>query len=86
MKKKSYYINNEVLLNFKQEQLKKKNQESNIQVFSRSSHILPFFQNHICYIYNGLDFKQVLISNNKLFFKFGEFYFTRKLLNLKKKK
>jgi ribosomal protein S19 len=68
--------------------LKKINKEKKIIVWSRASVIPEFFINKNVFVYNGKIFKKLLITREKVGFKFGEFIFTKikPKLRLKKSK
>ena len=58
-------------------------------IWSRQSAIPAFLLNKIVFVYNGKNFKKLLITREKIGFKFGEFIFTKiraKMKNIKKKK
>lgn len=48
-----------------------------ILVWARSSKITSDVINKTVYVYTGKEFKKVLITRDKIGFKFGEFCFTR---------
>ena len=52
-------------------------QNNKIKIWSRNSSIPSFLINKNVYVYNGKLFKKVLITKEKLGYKFGEFVFTR---------
>jgi small subunit ribosomal protein S19 len=61
------------------------------KIWSRNSVITDFFVNKRVLIHSGKEFKSILISQDKVGLKFGEFVYTRKKKstnkkNLKKKK
>lgn len=68
--------------------LKKINNEKKINVWSRSSVIPESFINKNVFVYNGKIFKKLLITREKIGYKFGEFIFTKikPKLRLKKNK
>jgi len=68
--------------------LKKINKEKKIIVWSRASVIPESFINKNVFVYNGKIFKKLLITREKVGFKFGEFIFTKikPKLRLKKSK
>ena len=55
-------------------------------IFNRNSFISNFFLNKLVKIYNGKAFKIFNITRDQIGFKFGEFSFTRKIYEKKKKK
>jgi ribosomal protein S19 len=56
----------------------------NQKVWSRSSIIPSCLINTIVSVYNGQEFKRIIITRDKIGFKFGEFSFTRKFAKKKK--
>jgi len=61
------------------------------KIWSRNSVITDFFVNKRVLIHSGKEFKSILISQDKVGLKFGEFVYTRKKKrtnkkNIKKKK
>lgn len=56
--------------------LKKKNKK--ILIWSRYFTIPEFLVGTTCYVYTGKLFRRVLITKDKVGYKFGEFSFTRK--------
>ena len=59
-----------------------------IEVWSRQSSIPGFLINKTVFVHNGKTFKKLLITRDKLGFKFGEFAFTKiraKTKEIKKK-
>ena len=58
---------------------KKVNINTFIQVYNRSSTVLAEFIGTHCKVYNGLKFLNVLVTEDKVGHKFGEFAYTRKL-------
>lgn len=60
---------------------------SNIKIWSRRSSIPFYLLDKYVNIYNGKLFKKILITRDKIGFKFGEFSFTRNFTaRIKKKK
>jgi ribosomal protein S19 len=63
-----------------------------ILVWDRFSIITPNVINKTVYVYSGKEFKKILITRDKIGFRFGEFCFTRvvkhaeKSLTVRKKK
>jgi small subunit ribosomal protein S19 len=49
-----------------------------IKIWSRRSTILPIFVGHKFLVHNGQKFISLLIKENMVGFKFGDFIFTRK--------
>lgn len=66
--------------------LKKINKEKKINIWSRSSVIPEAFINKNVFVYNGKIFKKLLITREKVGFKFGEFIFTKIRPKIKTKK
>lgn len=62
--------------------------KSNFRIWSRRSTIPHFLLGKIAFIYNGKIFKKIVITREKIGYKFGDFSFTRNLSNkqIKKKK
>ena len=56
------------------------------KVWSRSSTIPSFLLGATVWVHNGKEFKKVLITEDKIGYKFGEFSTTRKRSVYKKKK
>lgn len=60
-----------------------------IDIWSRRSSIPHFLINKIVFVHNGKTFKKLLITREKVGFKFGEFVFTKtrlkKIINKKNK-
>lgn len=48
-----------------------------IEIWSRQSSIPGFLLNKTVFVHNGKTFKKILITREKLGFKFGEFAFTK---------
>jgi small subunit ribosomal protein S19 len=61
--------------------LKKKLTTKSKKVWSRSSQIPSFLLGKTISVYNGKEFKPVLITREKIGFKFGDFSITRKYGN-----
>jgi small subunit ribosomal protein S19 len=55
-----------------------KNNKKSIKIWSRNSVIPMSLVNKAVQVYNGKEFKKVIITREKIGFKFGEFSFTRK--------
>ena len=60
----------------------------NIKTRSRSSIILNSFIGSTIYVYNGMNYKKIIINENMVGHKLGEFIFKRKIgkIHIKKKK
>ena len=56
------------------------------KIYSRNSVVTSNFINKRIFIYNGKNLIPVLITREKVGFKFGELSFTRKIVNKKIKK
>ena len=54
------------------------------KIWSRTSVIPAFLIGETIFIHNGKEFKRVVITREKVGFKFGEFSFTRKYTNKQK--
>ena len=65
--------------------LKKKLTAKSKKVWSRSSQIPSFLLGKTISVYNGKEFKPVLVTREKIGFKFGDFSITRKYGNKLKK-
>jgi small subunit ribosomal protein S19 len=68
-----------------------KKQKKNFKIWSRNSVIPEFLLGQTVLVHNGKEFKNVVVTREKLGYKFGEFSFTRKYkvkqnLTQKKKK
>jgi small subunit ribosomal protein S19 len=64
--------------------LLKKISVNNTLIWSRASVISSAFIGKTVFVYNGKEFKRVLITREKVGYKFGEFSFTKKhVLKLK---
>lgn len=65
-----------------------KNQNNNNQqkILFKNSEILPQFVGNSYQVYNGKSFNEILITNDMLNHKIGEFIFTRGKFSFKKKK
>lgn len=63
--------------------LKKQNQKSIKKIWSRRSVILPQFEGQVFHVHNGKDFIPVLVKENMIGHKFGEFAATRKVFSFK---
>jgi small subunit ribosomal protein S19 len=59
--------------------INKKNFENKkrIEIWSRQSSIPYFLLNKTVFVYNGKTFKKLIITREKLGYKFGEFAFTK---------
>lgn len=78
-----YNIFNKLKLNTKKLSLKLKN---NNYYWQRSLKIKDFMINNVINVYNGKDFVEVLVTNNMLLKKIGEFSFTRKKVEFLKRR
>ena len=56
------------------------------KIWSRKSVILPQFEGHTFHVHNGKDFIPVLVKEEMIGHKFGEFAQTRKTFSYKKTK
>lgn len=81
---KGPYVSKNLIKHF----LTTKNQQhiKEIPVMSRSSTILPSFVQHSFKIHNGRTFSKIIIKEDMVGRKFGEFSPTRKTFSFKKKK
>lgn len=81
---KGPYVSKNLIEKFKS----KKNQRNKkeIQIMFRDSTILPNFVNHIFQVHNGKNFSKLVIKEEMIGKKFGEFSPTRKTFSFKKKK
>ena len=70
-------------LSINNKNIEKKNK---IEIWSRSSSIPYFLINKIVFVHNGKTHKKVLITREKIGYKFGEFSFTKVKAKLKEKK
>lgn len=77
---KGPYINAKLLKKLKN------NKAKNIKIWNRNSIILPQFENKVINVHNGKDFIPVLVNENMIGHKFGEFAQTRKVYIYKKGK
>jgi len=57
---------------------KKVQQNKNLKIWCRSSVIPSSLIGETVFVHNGKEFKRILISREKVGFKFGEFSFSRK--------
>jgi len=73
---KGYFLNNYLL-----KEINKKNKK----IWCRNSSIPSFLMGQMVLVHNGKDFRKVLITREKVGFKFGEFVFTRSSMNKVKK-
>ena len=60
--------------------------KKNLKTTKRNSYILPEFNGKIIYVYNGLIYKKVKITENMVGTKFGQYVLTRKICKHKIKK
>lgn len=58
--------------------------KKNLKTFKRSTIILPEFVDKIIYIYNGMQFRKIKITNQMIGTKFGQYCPTRKICKHKK--
>lgn len=58
----------------------------NLNIVSRNSKILPKFQEITWHIHNGQTYTEILVTEDMVGHKFGEFSLTRKNFSYKKKK
>ena len=61
-----------------------KKEKVNQKIWSRASIIPTSLIGTIVSVYNGHDFKRIMITRKRVGFKFGEFSLTRKFTNKKK--
>jgi small subunit ribosomal protein S19 len=61
-----------------------KKSKKNLKIWSRNSVIPEFLLGQTVLVHNGKEFKNVVVTREKLGYKFGEFSFTRKY-NMKQK-
>ena len=62
-----------------------KNNKKKLKVYSRSSSIPNFLINKFILIYDGKEFRKSYITREKVGYKFGEFAYSRKKNDVKKK-
>ena len=60
--------------------------KKNLKTTKRNSYILPEFTGKIIYVYNGLIYKKIKITENMVGTKFGQYVLTRKICKHKVKK
>ena len=65
--------------------LTKKIKKKKLKVYSRSSSIPNFLINKFILIYDGKEFRKSYITREKVGYKFGEFAYSRKKNDVKKK-
>lgn len=68
------------IISFKKTKAKKK-----LKIYSRSSSIPSFLINQFVLIYDGKEFRKCYINREKIGYKFGEFSYSRKKNDVKKK-
>lgn len=68
------------IISFKKTKSKKK-----LKIYSRSSSIPSFLLNQFVLIYDGKEFRKCYINREKIGYKFGEFSYSRKKNDVKKK-
>ena len=73
---KGYFLNNYLL---------KERNKKNKKIWCRNSSIPSFLMGQMVLVHNGKDFRKVLITREKVGFKFGEFVFTHSSMNKVKK-
>jgi len=73
---KGYFLNNYLLKGINRK---------NKKIWCRNSSIPSFLMGQMVLVHNGKDFRKVLITREKVGFKFGEFVFTRSSMNKVKK-
>ena len=66
--------------------IKTYNYNGEIKTTSRNSEILPNFVDKTFHIHNGNSYTTILVTNEMIGHKFGEFSFTRKKFTFKKNK
>lgn len=59
--------------------------KNNYKIASRSSQILPKFLGLTFKVYNGKAYKNITVTEEMIYHKFGEFVFTRAKFSFKKK-
>ena len=60
--------------------------KKNLKTTKRNSYILPEFVGKVIYVYNGLIYKKIKITENMVGTKFGQYVLTRKVCKHKVKK
>lgn len=70
------------IINSKNVIIEKKNQK----ILSRNVEIVPSFIGLSFFVYNGKNYDEIIITNNMVNHKIGEFSFTRKKFSFKKQK
>ena len=60
--------------------------KKNLKTTKRNSYILPEFAGKVIYVYNGLIYKKIKITENMVGTKFGQYVLTRKVCKHKVKK
>lgn len=60
--------------------------KKNLKTTKRNSYILPEFVGKVIYVYNGLIYKKIKITENMVGTKFGQYVLTRKICKHKIKK
>ena len=73
---KGYFLNNSLF---------KHSKKINFKIWSRSSTVPSFLIGKMVLVHSGKEFKKVLITREKVGFKFGEFVFTRSNIHKSKK-
>lgn len=64
---------------------KKSKNKKKLKIYSRSSCIPSFLINKFVLIYDGKEFRKCYINREKIGYKFGEFSYSRKKNDVKKK-
>ena len=73
---KGYFLNNSLF---------KHSKKINLKIWSRSSTVPSFLIGKMVLVHSGKEFKKILITREKVGFKFGEFVFTRSKIPKSKK-
>ena len=60
--------------------------KKNLRTTKHNTYILPEYVGKIIYVYNGLTYKKLKITENMIGTKFGQYIFTRKICKHKVKK
>ena len=75
-----------IFLTNKRSITKNEKNKKNLKTYKRASYILPEYLDHIIYVYNGMSFKKLRITEDMIGTKFGQYVFTRKICKHKIKK
>ena len=78
---KGPYVDSQLL-----EELKHYTKSKNIFTKSRNSHVIPCFVNKVLNVYNGKIYQKLIITEEMVGYKLGEFVPTRKIFSFKKTK